>query len=219
MSNAVRVWDLPTRLFHWLTVLLVAFSWWSAENREMAWHQLSGLAVFGLVIFRLAWGVMGGSTARFANFLSGPGAVMEYLRGSAARARQIGHNPLGALSVLALLGFLLFQTISGMFASDVDGLESGPLSFLISFEQSRTATEWHEISFNLLLAMIALHLVAIVYYRLARGRNLVRPMITGVDPQLDRSVSGLIPAGPAQFILAALIGAGAAWAASKGFFL
>jgi cytochrome b len=217
-KSAVSVWDLPTRLFHWLLVILIGLSWWSAETRTMEWHYRSGLAILGLVVFRLVWGFIGGSTARFAQFVRLPGAALDYLRGKASN--KAGHNPLGGYSVIALLGLVGLQTMTGLFSSDTDGLESGPLSHWISdYDTVDAITDVHEASFNLLLGLIGLHILAILFYRFVRRRNLVTPMVTGRDAELPAGTQGLVPAGPLRFIIAAAIGAGTAWAASKGFFL
>jgi len=169
------IWDLPIRLFHWLLVGLIAFSWWSAEYHYDDLHIWLGIAVLTLLIFRILWGFFGSSTARFANFIRGPRAVFGYLRGE---WRGIGHNPLGALSVVALLGLVSLQVGLGLIASDEDGLMQGPLANLVSIGVSDTATELHEELFNVLLALIGLHIAAILYYRF-KGKKLVSPMITG----------------------------------------
>lgn len=171
----VPIWDLPTRLFHWTLVGLIAFSWWSAEEHYDDWHIWSGLAVLTLLVFRILWGLVGSSTARFANFVRGPTAVSRYLRGT---WRGIGHNPIGALSVIALLGLLAVQVGLGLIASDEDGLMQGPLVQLVSFDTAEAAAELHETLFNVLLGLIGLHVGAILFYRL-RGKNLLGPMITG----------------------------------------
>ena len=171
----VPIWDLPVRLVHWTLAGLIAFSWWSAEYHYDDLHIWSGLAVLTLLIFRLLWGIVGSSTARFATFVRGPRAVLAYLRGG---WRGIGHNPLGALSVLALLGLVAVQTGLGLIASDEDGLMEGPLAGLVSLDASSSARDLHEDLFNVLLAFIALHVAAIIYYKL-RGRGLLTPMITG----------------------------------------
>lgn len=171
----VAIWDLPTRLFHWILVGLIGLSWWSAEYHYEAIHLYSGLAVLSAIIFRILWGFAGSSTARFASFVRGPKAVFGYLQGS---WRGIGHNPLGALSVIALLGVVGLQAGLGLFASDEDGLLEGPLAPLISFDASDEVTDLHETLFNVLLALIALHVAAILFYKL-RGKNLFTPMLTG----------------------------------------
>jgi cytochrome b len=177
-NSRVRVWDLPTRLAHWSLLLLVLFSWWSAETHNMDYHRYSGYALLGVLVFRLYWGVFGSSTARFAEFVKRPSTIIAYLRGDRSAA-SVGHNPLGALSVLTLLGLLIAQVTLGLFTVDVDGLESGPLSNLVSFETGRACAEVHEVVFNLLLAMIALHIAAITFYRIAKKEDLVKPMIVG----------------------------------------
>jgi cytochrome b len=192
----VAIWDLPTRLFHWLLASLIAFSWWSAEYHYDDLHIWSGLAVLTLLIFRLLWGFVGSSTARFASFVHGPKAVFGYLRGE---WRGIGHNPLGALSVVALLLLVAAQVGLGLVASDEDGIMQGPLAQLVSIDSSDSARELHEQLFNVLLAFIALHVAAILFYRL-RGKRLVKPMITGrgeVEP-------GVEPMRPAKWWVALL---------------
>jgi cytochrome b len=171
----VPIWDLPTRLFHWILAGLVAFSWWTAETHRDDLHIWSGMAVLTLLIFRVLWGFFGSSTARFANFVRGPRAVFGYLRGE---WRGIGHNPLGAISVIALLGLLIVQVGLGLISSDEDGLVEGPLAPLVSYATSDWAVDLHEDLFNVLLAFVALHVAAILFYRL-RGKGLIGPMITG----------------------------------------
>ena len=209
--KALRVWDGPTRLFHWTLVALLVFSWWSAENRMMDWHRITGSTVVGLVIFRLLWGLFGSSTARFAHFVRGPSASLSYLRGGEDYADRPGHNPLGGYSVLLLLLMLVVQVASGLLATDVDGLESGPLSYLVSFEAGRQAAQVHEISFNVLLAASALHVLAIVFYLLVKRRNLVTAMFTGSSKHYRSAEGELVPAGWLRLILAIAIAAAAAW--------
>jgi cytochrome b len=175
---AVPVWDLPVRLFHWALVGLIGFSWWSAENDRVEWHIWSGLAVLSLLIFRLLWGFFGSSTARFTSFVRGPRAVLGYAR-RPREWREIGHTPLGALSVLALLALLLVQVGLGLVLSDEDGTVTAPLNRLVSFETAEWAAELHETLFNVLLGFIALHVAAILFYRLVLGKKLVGAMLTG----------------------------------------
>lgn len=180
------VWDLPTRLFHWALSALIGFSWWTAEEEHLEWHLLSGYAVFALLLFRLLWGLVGSSTARFANFLRGPAAVLAYVRDMQGW-RAVGHTPLGGLSVVALLGITLLQVATGLFNADNDGLSEGPLARLASEALVEAAHDWHEILFNVLLLFIALHVAAVLFYRLALGRQLVGPMISGraaIDPDV-----------------------------------
>lgn len=182
----VPVWDLPTRLFHWLLVALIGFSWWSAEEDHLDWHIWSGLAVLTLLVFRLLWGLFGSSTARFAKFVPGPKAVLSYLRDMKGW-RGIGHSPLGALSVIALLGMIAAQVGLGLFATDEDGLNEGPLAHLVSTDLADELAELHEHQgFDLLLILIVMHIAAILFYRLVLGKKLVGPMLTGraaLDPR------------------------------------
>ena len=169
------VWDLPTRLFHWLLAALILFSWWSVKNHHTDWHIWSGCAILTLLIFRLLWGFVGSSTARFANFVRGPRALRDYWRG---RWTGTGHTPLGALSILALLGAVAIQVGLGLVSQDEDGIYAGPLSRLVGSDTSDATRDIHELWFYIVLALIVLHVLAIAYYRV-RGRKLTRPMITG----------------------------------------
>lgn len=201
----MRVWDLPTRIFHWSIVLLVPFLWWTAEEGRLDLHIPAGLAMFGFIVFRLLWGLLGGSTARFAGFVKGPRAIADYLAGRVAPGP--GHSPLGALSVMTMLTVLAAQVGLGLFASDEDGLVSGPLAHLVSYETSETLTDRHETMFNLLLALIGLHLAAILFYALVKRRNLVGPMIGGTA---GGSGEGMRAAPAWRFAFAATASAGAA---------
>jgi len=212
--SPVRVWDLPTRLFHWAIVLLFSMSWWSAENNAMDWHRLFGLIILGLLLFRLIWGFVGGSTARFSAFVRSPRAAMSYLRTNGPR--HPGHNPLGGYSVIAMLLMLVTQVVTGLFAVDVDGIDSGYLSHLVSFSEGRLASDIHEISFNILLALISLHVLTILFYLVVRRRNLIGPMVTGADHQLDTAKGALTHAGLGPFLVSAALAGGIAWWVSKG---
>jgi cytochrome b len=169
------VWDLPIRLVHWLLAGLIAFSWWSAEYHHTDWHIWSGLAVLALLIFRLLWGFVGSSTARWSSFVRGPASVFAHLRG---RWNGIGHTPLGALSVVAIFVAVAVQVGLGLVAEDEDGIYTGPLYRFVSIDTSDRAREIHELWFNVILGLIVLHVAAIIFYRL-RGKNLTKPMITG----------------------------------------
>ena len=196
MTPKIAIWDLPIRLFHWLLVILIGFSWWTAEYHYDDLHIWSGIAVLSLLIFRILWGIFGSSTARFASFVRGPKAVLGYLQGA---WRGIGHNPLGALSVVALLVMVGVQVGLGLFASDEDGIMQGPLARLVSIDTGDWAREWHEELFNVLLALIGLHVAAIIFYRL-RGKKLVRPMLTG----RGEAEPGVPPMKPAKWWVALL---------------
>jgi cytochrome b len=170
------VWDLPIRLFHWLLAALIAFSWWSVEYDHTGWHIWSGCAILTLLIFRMLWGFVGSSTARFSSFIRGPASVWAHLRG---RWNGIGHTPLGALSVVALLLAVSVQVGLGLFAEDEDGIFMGPLAKLVNSDTSDTVRDIHALWFYVVLGLIVLHVLAILYYRLFRGQRLTEPMITG----------------------------------------
>lgn len=177
------VWDLPTRVVHWLLAALIVFSWWSVKNHHTDWHIWSGVAILTLLVFRLLWGFVGSSTARFSSFVRGPRTVAVYLRG---KWTGIGHTPLGALSVVAMFIAVAVQVGLGLISQDEDGLYAGPLSGMVSLETSDAARDLHEEWFEyVIIALIALHIAAIIFYRL-RGRKLTKPMITGravLDPE------------------------------------
>src|SRR5690606_36737039 len=145
-----QVWDLPVRLTHWLIVALVAFSWWTAEINNLQWHSWSGYALLVLIIFRIYWGFVGSSTARFSSFIKGPVTVARYAARQISRsvAPTVGHNPLGGWSELLLCSLLLGQIVLGLFSEDVDGLASGPLSYLVSYDRARWAAYTHELLFD-----------------------------------------------------------------------
>lgn len=186
-STRLLVWDGALRLFHWSAVLLVAAMWWTAENGVMDWHRRMGMILAGLLTFRFVWGLIGSRTARFGSWRIGPAAILNYLKGLIGGTHKptFGHNPAGTLSVIAILVALCVQVGTGLFAVDVDGMESGPLATRVSFEAGRQAAEIHEISFNILLALIGLHLAAIVTYLFFFKDNLVRPMVTGRRASTD----------------------------------
>lgn len=183
----VRIWDLPTRLFHWVLALLVAaaFVTESIGGNAMVWHGRVGQAILALVTFRVVWGFVGSTYARFATFVRGPAAIKAYLEG---RWRGLGHNPLGALSVLALLACLLAQAVTGLFAND-DIAFQGPLADLVSSDASNALTYVHKKLEKLLWLLLAAHIGAIAFYVRVKKDNLVRPMITG-----DRDVEAGEPA-------------------------
>ncbi len=203
-ERRVKVWDLPTRLFHWGLVVALAGSWWTAENDDLETHILFGYAALALVIFRLVWGVVGSETARFSAFVRGPGAAIAHLRELAAPGplhRHAGHNALGAYAVLLLLALVLVQTVTGLFSSGGDiFLVAGPLNDLVD-----TATEgWmetvHEVTFDLILIASAVHVAAILLYAVAKRLDLIGPMMTGsarlpeseAAPRLASPVFGLL---------------------------
>lgn len=175
MEQRIYVWDWPLRLFHWLLAASLIAAYLTQEFDLMQWHQRVGLAIIGLLVFRIAWGFVGTRHARFADFLRGPSAVLAYLRGE---WRGNGHNPLGGWSVLMLLLLPLGMTASGLFANDDVAFE-GLLAGWLDKSASDQATRLHHLGFNLLLGMVALHLSAIAYHRFRLRHDLVKPMLTG----------------------------------------
>jgi len=209
-QDKAYVWDLPTRLFHWSLVVLVVAAFVTAKigGNAMVWHGRLGLAILGLLVFRLAWGFAGSTYARFARFVRGPAAIRAYLKGD---WRGQGHNPIGALSVLALLGVLAVQAATGLFANDDIAFE-GYLYALVSSELSGKITGIHHLLEKALMALVALHVGAIVFYARVRKHNLVKPMLTGwaAGKPCESARGG----GAVAFIAAALIAIAAVWAAS-----
>jgi cytochrome b len=179
----VRVWDAPTRLFHWTIVILVFVSWLSADQGFMTVHLCSGLALLALLLFRVGWGLVGSTTARFSDFLHPPRAVFGYLRELRRGEAQphAGHNPAGGLMVAAMITVLLAQAVTGLFAND--GLHfSGPLALLVSDDVSTWLTEVHGVIFNFILLLVWCHVVAVGFYLFVKGENLVKAMVTGKKP-------------------------------------
>lgn len=209
----IRLWDLPTRLFHWLLVLCVGAALISGTigGRAIDWHARIGLAVLGLIVFRLVWGFIGSSHARFASFFPTPASIAAYLRG---HWRGVGHNPLGALSVCGLLGLVALQLSTGLFASDDTGFH-GPLNDLIDKALSDRLTVIHKLTSNALIALIVLHLAAIAFYARVKHDNLVKPMITGwKDLPADEPGESATGGGIIAFIVALAIALTAVYGAS-----
>ena len=169
---AILVWDAPTAL--------VFVSWLSADQGYMTVHLLSGLTLLALLLFRLAWGFFGSTTARFGDFLHAPPRVLRYLRGRGQRLHA-GHNPAGGAMVMVLIAVLLAQAVTVLFATDSLHF-TGPLALLVSEDASLRLTTLHGTIFNLILLLVWLHVVAVGLYLLVKGDNLIRPMVTGRKP-------------------------------------
>lgn len=216
-ASKIAVWDLPIRLFHWLLAGLIVFAWWSAESDHLAWHKVAGSSIAGLLVFRLWWGLFGGSTARFSEFLRGPKTILAYLSGKGDK-RHIGHNPVGALSVVALLLTTLVIVVAGLFAVDTDGLESGPFSNLVDFDGGRLAAKIHGYGFEALEILIGLHILAIVFYTVVKRQPLVPAMIHGKAEAKDGHTP-LKPGGALSLIIGLALGlaaaAGLIWLSGK----
>ncbi|MGC8119856.1 cytochrome b/b6 domain-containing protein [Marinobacter sp. VGCF2001] len=212
--RTIRLWDLPTRCFHWLLVLAVVGSVATVKLGAgwMAWHERFGLAVVGLLVFRLVWGFVGSTYARFAQFVRGPRALMGYLSG---QWQGVGHNPLGALSVLAMVALFGFQAASGLFAND-DIAFNGPLYPLVSSGWSDTLSSWHRLTEWGLYAVVGLHVAAVLFYTHVRKDNLIRPMINGRKQVRDGSGTDARGGGWFAFLVALGVAIAAVWVASGG---
>lgn len=178
-----RVWDLPLRLFHWALVLVVVAAILAQKigGDAMVWHFRFGYAALTLVLFRIVWGLVGSRYARFSEFVKGPSTIKVYVKGlrTGSATQSLGHNPLGSLSVLALLAIVLVQAVSGLFSSD-EHHHHGPLAKLLSETWVDRISEFHaDVSGTLIYILIGLHLAAIAYYYFIKKENLVRAMITG----------------------------------------
>jgi len=219
--HTVRIWDLPTRLFHWMLAAAVTALAITGQvgGNALFWHMRLGLLVMTLLVFRLLWGLVGGRWSRFASFVRWPGTVWRYLRGPHRSDDhfEVGHNPLGAFSVLAMIALLAAQVATGLVADD-EIATTGPLNRFVANATGLAATGWHKGWGKWgLAALVVLHLVAIGVYRW-RGVNLVKPMISG-----DKLLPGAVPPSTdsaATRILAVLLlascGAGAVWIARLG---
>ncbi|MCU0804871.1 MAG: cytochrome b/b6 domain-containing protein [Burkholderiales bacterium] len=186
MANAsprsVLVWDLPTRAFHWLLVALVVCSVVTGKvgGNAIAYHMVSGCAILALLLFRIAWGFVGGRHARFASFVRGPAAVLAYAQELLAGkpAAHLGHNPLGGWSVLGMLAALALQAGTGLFVDDEIATQ-GPLNKYVSGATAALLTTIHRMNAKIVVALVALHVAAVVFHALARREDLVRPMLHG----------------------------------------
>lgn len=179
--NKVRVWDLPTRVFHWSLALCFVALLATGEfaGSAMAWHFRLGYTVLSLVLFRLAWGVVGGHWSRFGTFVVSPAAVLRYVRGIRTPAQSVGHNPLGALSVLALLVMVLLQAVAGLFSDD-EIASAGPLAKMASSRWVGLATAFHtQAGKVMLIFLVLLHVAALLFYRLKKGHDLLPAMLHG----------------------------------------
>jgi len=180
MASGVKVWDPWVRLTHWAIALLVPFSWWTAETSRFDLHFRSGYGILALVLFRILWGFVGSDTARFTRFVRGPVEAFRHLGHLIRRNAPVepGHNAAGAIMVLVLLGLLLIQATAGLFADDAI-MTRGPLARRVGDAWSDFATRLHLRVFWVIVACVALHILAVLAYRVLLGRNLVKPMLTG----------------------------------------
>ncbi len=216
----VRVWDLPTRLFHWLLALAVIGAVATAKigGAAMVWHFRFGYLVLGLLLWRLVWGLVGGRWSRFISFLYAPATLWRYLRGRPRGGEQLdaGHSPLGALSVWAMFIVLGVQVGTGLVADD-EIANLGPLNRFVDMQTGLDATSWHRSwGETLILSLVALHVLAVLFYLVVRRRNLIRPMVGGdkpLPPGTPASADGW-PQRLLALVLAAAAGLAVAWVAS-----
>ncbi len=181
MLKKIRVWDLPTRLFHWLFAIVIIGALITINLDETELHAKFGYAAFVLVTFRIIWGFVGPQHARFSSFVPSIERVKAFIKHPVYD--QLGHNPLGALSVIAILFIILLQATTGLFTDD-EIIFQGPLSHLVSSSVVSFLTEVHEFNSNLIYALVGLHFAAIFYYQKVKKENLIKPMLTG-----DKEVS------------------------------
>jgi cytochrome b len=187
-SEIVRVWDVPVRAFHWTLVILMAVSYFSgrAAGDWMKLHFWSGYAILTLVLFRILWGFLGSTTARFSDFIRGPSAVIGHLRELVGKhgPHDAGHNPVGGLMVVALLFAVLLQAATGLFSADTDmGTVNGPLAMKVADKVVEKATAFHHFWINLILVLVALHVLAVVVFLVWKRQNLTGAMFTGRKPR------------------------------------
>jgi cytochrome b len=202
-NDRIRVWDVPVRLFHWVLVILMVTSYVTgrAGGDWMKIHFWSGYTILTLLLFRIAWGFVGSTTARFSHFVKGPSAAFHHLAElvGADRPRDVGHNPLGGAMVMVLIFAVLAQVIAGLFAADTDmGTVNGPLTKLVSDKFIDRATAFHVFWINVLLVLAGLHVLAAIVYLVWKRQNLIGAMIHGSKP-IDDCVPPGQPAPPLQF--------------------
>ncbi len=191
-ERVVRVWDLPTRVFHWaLAVALVAqVITGTIGGAALTWHMRIGYCIFALLVFRLVWGFVGGRWSRFASFVYGPASMLRYLRDrhAAGDLFHVGHNPLGSASVFAMLALLMVQVGTGLVADD-EIATVGPLNRRVSTATGLAATAWHKgPGFGIIVTLVVLHILAIVFYRVRKRQDLIGPMFSG-----DKLLPGSVP--------------------------
>lgn len=204
MTYKIRVWDLPTRCFHWAlaiaVVCLIVTGFWGGD--AMQWHFRFGYAVLSLLLFRIVWGFVGGYWSRFWRFIYSPRSILNYLKGQGQPEDSVGHNPLGAFSVFGLLAFLTGQVGSGLFSDDEIAF-AGPLTKFVSSDMVSQLTWYHkQVGKTVIIVLVILHVAAILFYLLKKKENLVKPMLLG-----DKEVNSELPVSidTARSRLAALV--------------
>lgn len=212
MAKIIRVWDLPTRAFHWALVLCVIglVATGKIGGAAMVWHSRLGYAVLTLLLFRLVWGLVGGHWSRFVSFIYSPRSVINYIQGRPHPDHLVGHNPLGAGSVFLMLLVLMTQVGTGLVSDDEISF-TGPLNKFVASSTGLAATAFHK-QFGqwLIIGLVVLHIGAILFYLFKKNENLVRPMMTGdkvVDHDTRPSRDDLASRALAATLLAMAIGA------------
>ena len=211
MKQKIKVWDAPTRLFHWLLVLLMGFMWYSATQGGdmLVWHLRGGLLMLALVVFRLCWGIWGSDTAKFSRFVRPFSEIRRYTQGQMSEDELVGHNPLGALMVIALIAAVLLQATTGLFAADENTFtDSGYLNHLVSSDTGSLMRKIHVNFFNLLAALAGLHIVTVLAYKFLKKKDLIRPMISGYK-YIEGQTVALKFASAAKLIAALVVTAAA----------
>jgi cytochrome b len=202
-DEPILVWDLATRLFHWLLVTLVITSFFTAYTGG-AWmptHMQSGVAILGLLVFRITWGFVGGRYARFSSFVRGPMVVLGYARSLLRHdaPKQLGHNPMGGWSVLAMLIALMVQAVTGLFAND-DIFTKGPLYPWVGKATSDRLTHIHHLNHDVLLGLVSLHVTVVLFYLIIKHDNLILPMLTGRKRWHAKDQASANPLGTAGLV-------------------
>jgi len=213
MMQQLRVWDAPLRIFHWLlaiSVVFALFTGWQGGSSWMGWHERAGLFIVGLLSFRIVWLLLGSTYARLSTLLCALVSLPKYLRGE---WRQLGHNPLGVLSVFAMLGMLSWQAVSGLFTND-GSIYTGPLYSLVSRGLSGDITRLHKLGLWIIIGLIAVHVLAIIAYAVLKKHNLVKPMLTGKTEQKYPEQKSAQGGHWLAFVFAVLIAVGGVYLAS-----
>jgi cytochrome b len=215
-DTPVRVWDLPTRLFHWLLVALVVSSFATGKigGNAMLYHERCGEVILALLMFRVVWGFSGSSPSRFQTFLAGPAAVLRYALTLFRREadHHLSHNPLGGWSVMAMLLVLLIQAGTGLFAND-DIATTGPLYKWVSKAASDRLTAIHHLNHDVIIILVAVHVAAVLFHLIYKKENLITPMITGIkqweggsadhpqQPLWRAAIAAAVAAGAVYFLV------------------
>ena len=194
-DRRVAVWDIPTRLFHWVLVALIVVCWFTGEEEELRTiHRIAGESIAGVLVFRLIWGFVGGEHAQFASFATGPGGVIAHIRDmfSSAPKRHLGHNPLGGVAVFLLLATTATVVVTGLSSSD-DGF-AGPFAGLWGLQLG----DVHEVAFRVLQGLVVVHILGVVVETVRTRDALLPAMLTGTkrrrvdEPGNDAKRSGLV---------------------------